>query len=74
MHVGIAEIIIITLAAAVCLGPEKLPAYARKAGKRFALFKQQCSAVISDFDSSLDEIKDVREILVHPADKEEKEE
>lgn len=63
MHLGVMEIVVVVFVAAVCLGPEKLPEYARKIGQKLAEFKQQYSSVVSEFSSGLDEIKDVQDII-----------
>lgn len=56
MRIGATEIILVLIVALLVIGPEKLPAYAKKFGEALAVFKKATS----------DATKDIQESVVEP--------
>lgn len=72
MHVGIIEIVMIVCVAAVCLGPEKLPVYAKKFGHKLAELKLQYSIISQELQTGVDELQRVQDVLENPLDQQSK--
>lgn len=59
---GIGEIILILIVAAVVLGPDKLPDMAKKAGRTVRDFRQELQGMEASVKKDVDEVVDLSEV------------